>query len=97
MPTSRAPHQLGVHALQALTEQDLAAGTDAPHTRLSRELETRAKNVRTLAQDILHTLQSIHSSRQYLNVQPGANACWALVSEMDAILGALDETRSTAV
>ena len=55
----------------------------------------RARNVRTLACDIQHTLQSIHSNRQHLSVQPGANACWALASEMDTILSALSDTQDT--
>ena len=55
---SRVSGQLGVYALQALTEQDLASGYDAPNARLSRELETRARNVRTLAYDIQRTFQS---------------------------------------
>ena len=99
-PQAYAPRvsgQLGVYALQALTEQDLASGNDAPNARLSRELETRARNVRTLACDIQHTLQSIHSNRQHLSVQPGANACWTLASEMDTILSALADTQGTAI
>ena len=98
-PTVNAPRvsgQLGVYALQALTEQDVASGYDAPNARLNRELETRARNVRTLACDIQHTLQSIHNNRQHLSVQPGANACWTLASEMDTILSALADTQSTA-
>ena len=35
--------------------------------------------------------------RQHCNVQPGANACWALASEMDTILTALRETQSAAI
>ena len=93
----RASGQLGVYALQALTEQDLASGYDAPNARLSRELVTRARNVRTLACDIQHTLQSIHSNRQHISVQPGANACWTLASEMDTILSALTDTQGTAI
>ena len=94
--TSRSSDQLGVYALQALTEQDVISGHDAPHARLSRELITRARNVRTLACDIQRTLQNIHRNRQHLCVQPGANACWTLVSEMDTILAALKDTQSTA-
>ena len=97
-PQASAPRvssELGVYALQALTEQDLASGYDAPNTRLSRELEIRARNVRTLAYTIQHTLQNIHSTRQHLSVQPGANACWALASEMDTILCALSDTHDT--
>ena len=93
---SRFSDQLGVYALQALAEQDATAGHDAPHARLSRELITRARNVRALACDIQRTLQNIHSNRQHLCVQPGANACWTLASEMDTILGALKDTQSTA-
>ena len=98
-PQTNAPRssdQLGVYALQALTEQDVIAGHDAPHARLSRELITRARNVRALACDIQRTLQNIHSDRQHLCVQPGVNACWTLASEMDTILGALKDTQSTA-
>ena len=92
LPQTNAPcssDQLGVYALQALTEQDVIAGHDAPHARLSRELITRARNVRALACDIQRTLQNLHSNRQRLGVQPGINACWTLVSEMDTILGAV--------
>ena len=34
---------LGVYAMQALTDRDIAEGQDAPHARLSREIETRAR------------------------------------------------------
>ena len=95
--TVRSPDQLGVYALQALTEQDVISGYDAPYARLSRELITRARNVRALACDIQRTLQDIHRHRQQLSVQPGANACWTLVSEMDTILTALKDTQSTAM
>ena len=94
--TVRPPAQLGVYALQALTDQDVIAGHDAPHARLSRELITRASTVRALACDIQRTFQNLHKHRQHCNVQPGANACWALVSEMDTILTALRETQSAA-
>ena len=89
----RASGQLGVYALQALTEQDLASGYDAPNARLSRELVTRARNVRTLACDIQHTLQSVHSNRQHISV----HACWTLASEVDTILSALTDTQGTAI
>ena len=79
--TVRPPAQLGVYALQALTEQDAIAGQDVPYARLSRELITRASTVRVLACDIQRTLQNIRAHRQHCNVQPGANACWALASE----------------
>ena len=92
--TLRPPAQLGVYALQALTEQDVIAGQDVPYARLSRELITRASTVRVLACDIQRTLQNIHAHRQHCNVQPGANACWTLASEMDMILTALRETQS---
>ena len=95
--TVRSPDQLGVYALQALTDQDVIAGYDAPHARLSRELITRASTVRALACDIQRTFQNIHKHRQHCNVQPGANACWALASEMDTILTALQETQSAAI
>ena len=95
--TVRSHDQLGVYALQALTDQDVIAGYDAPHARLSRELIARASTVRALACDIQRTFQNIHKRRQHCNVQPGANACWALVSEMDTILTALQETQSAAV
>ena len=95
--TERPPAQLGVYALQALTEQDVIAGHDAPHARLSRELITRASTVRALACDIQRTFQNIHTHRQHCNVQPGANACWALASEMDTILTALRETQSATI
>ena len=91
-PQTSAPRssaQLGVYALQALTEQDVIAGHDAPHARLIRELITRARNVRALACDIQRTLQNLHSNRQHLCVQPGITACWTLASEMDTILGAV--------
>ena len=45
----RVSSQLGVYALQALTEQDLEEGHDPPYARLSRELENRARDVRSLA------------------------------------------------
>ena len=93
----RPPAQLGVYALQALTDQDVIAGHDAPHARLSRELITRASTVRALAYDIQRTFQNIHKHRQRCNVQPGANACWALASEMDTILTALRETQSATI
>ena len=95
--TVRPPAQLGVYALQALTEQDVIAGQDVPYARLSRELITRASPVRVLACDIQRTLQNIHAHRQHCNVQPGANACWALASEMDMILTALRETQSATI
>ena len=91
-PQTNAPRssaQLGVYAPQALTEQDVIAGHDAPHARLIRELITRARNVRALACDIQRTLQNLHSNRQHLCVQPGITACWTLASEMDTILGAV--------
>ena len=84
-------------AIQALTEQDVIAGQDVPYARLSRELITRASTVRVLACDIQRTLQNIHAHRQHCNVQPGANACWALASEMDMILTALRETQSATI
>ena len=89
----RPPAQLGVCALQALTDQDVIDGHDAPHARLSREL-TRASTVRALACDIQRTFQNVRTRHQHCNVQPGANACWALASEMDTILTALRETQS---
>ena len=95
--TVRPPAQLGVYALQALTEQEVIAGQDAPYARLSRELITRASTVRALACDIQRTLQNTHAHRQQCNVQPGANACWALASEMDTILTALRETQSATI
>ena len=95
--TVRPPAQLGVYALQALTDQEAIAGHDAPHARLSRELITRASTVRALACDIQRTFQNIHKHRQHCNVQPGANACWALASEMDTILNALQETQSAII
>ena len=95
--TVRSPDQLGVYALQALTDQDVIAGYDAPHARFSRELITRASTVRALACDIQRTFQNTHKHRQHCNVQPGANACWALASEMDTILTALQETQSAAI
>ena len=84
--TVRPPAQLGVCALQALTDQDVIAGHDAPHARLSRELIARASTVRALACDIQRTFQNLRTRRQHCNVQPGANACWAPASEMDTIL-----------
>ena len=90
----RPPAQLGVYALQALTDQDVIDGHDAPHARLSRELITRASTVRALACDIQRTFQNVRTRHQHCNVQPGANACWALASEMDTILTALRETQS---
>ena len=90
----RPPAQLGVYALQALTDQDVIDGHDAPHARLSRELITRASTVRTLACDIQRTFQNVRTRHQRCNVQPGANACWTLASEMDTILTALRETQS---
>ena len=95
--TVRPPAQLGGYALQALTEQDVIAGQDVPYARLCRELITRASTVRVLACDIQRTLQNIHAHRQHCNVQPGANACWALASEMDMILTALRETQSATI
>ena len=95
--TVRSPDQLGVYALQALTDQDVIAGYGAPHARLSRELITRASTVRALACDIQRAFQNIDKHRQHCNVQPGANACWALASEMDTILTALQETQSAAI
>ena len=92
----RPPAQLGVYALQALTDQDVIDGHDAPHARLSRELITRASRVRTLACDIQRTFQNVRARHQHCNVQPGANACWTLASEMDMILTALRETQSAA-
>ena len=77
----RPPDQPGVYALQALTDQEMIAGHDAPYARLSRELITRASTVRALACDLQRTLQNIHKHHQHCNVQPGANACWALASE----------------
>ena len=56
--TVRPPAQLGVCALQALTDQDVIAGHDAPHARLSRELITRASTVRALACDIQRTFHT---------------------------------------
>ena len=82
--------------MQALTEQEVISGHDAPHARLSRELITRARNVRALACDIQRTLQNIRSNRQRLSVQPGANAAWTLANEMDTILSALMDIQSTA-
>ena len=90
----RPPAQLGVYALQALTDQDVIDGHDAPHARLSRELITRASTVRTLACDIQRTFQNVRTRHQHCNVQPGANARWILASEMDTILTALRETQS---
>ena len=90
----RPPAQLGVYALQALTDQDVIDGHDAPHARLSRELITRASTVRALACDIQRTFQNVRTRHQHCNVQPGANACWTLASEMDTILTALRETQS---
>ena len=90
----RPPAQLGVYALQALTDQDVVDGHDAPRARLSRELITRASTVRTLACDIQRTFQNVRTRHQHCNVQPGANACWTLASEMDTILTALRETQS---
>ena len=92
--TVRPPAQLGVYALQALTDQNVIDGHDAPHARLSRELIARASTVRALACDIQRTFQNVRTRRQHCNVQPGANACWALASEMDTILTALRETQS---
>ena len=92
----RPPAQLGVYALQALTDQDLIDGHDAPHTRLIRELITRAGTVRTLACDIQRTLQDVRARHQNCNVRPGASACWTLAGEMDTILTALRETQSAA-
>ena len=71
-----------------------SAGHNAPHARLSRELITRASTVRTLACDIQRTFQNVRARHQHCNVQPGANACWTLASEMDTILTALRETQS---
>ena len=91
LPPAEAPlpsAQLGVYALQALTEQDVIAGHATPHARLLRELVTRARTVRALAYDIQRTLQNLHSNHQHLHVQPGINACCTLTSEMDMILGA---------
>ena len=91
LPPVEAPlpsAQLGVYALQALTEQDVIAGHATPHARLLRELITRARNVRALACDIQRTLQNLHSNHQHLYVQPGINACCTLTREMDMILGA---------
>ena len=76
------------------TTLHVIAGHDAPHARLSRELIARASTVRALACDIQRTFQNIRTRRQHCNVQPGANACWALASEMDTILTALRETQS---
>ena len=95
--TVRPPDQPGVYALQALTDQEMIAGHDAPYARLSRELITRASTVRALACDLQRTLQNIHKHHQHCNVQPGANACWALASEMDTILTALQETQSAII
>ena len=95
--TVRPPAQLGVYALQALTDQEVIAGHDAPHARLSRELITRASTVRALACDIQSTFQNIHKYRQHCNVQSGANACRVLASEMDTILNALQETQSAII
>ena len=95
--TVRPPAQLGVYALQALTEQEVIAGQDVPYARLSRELIARVSTVRALACDIQRTLQNIQAHRQHCNVQPGANACWALASEMDTILTALRETQSATI
>ena len=91
LPPVEAPlpsAQLGVYALQALTEQDVLAGHATPHARLLRELITRARNVHALACDIPRTLQNLHSNHQQLYVQPGIDACCTLTSEMDTILGA---------
>ena len=60
----------------------------------SRELITRASTVRTSACDIQRTFQNVRARHQHCNVQPGANACWTPVSEMDMILTALRETQS---
>ena len=92
LPPTEAPlpsAQLGVYALQALTEQDVIAGHATPHARLLRELITRARNVRALACDIQRTLQNLHSNHQHLHVQHGINARCTLTSEMDTILGAV--------
>ena len=92
---SRVSSQLGVYALQALTEQDLAEGNDAPHAHLSREIETRARNVCTTAYHIQDILQRIHRTPPHLSIQPGANACWDLVNEINAILCALPHVNDT--
>ena len=84
---------LGVYAMQALTDRRIAEGQDAPYARLSREIETRARDVRSSAYIIQDILQRANSTRQHLSIQPAANACWELASEMDAILRALPRTK----
>ena len=66
------------------------------HMRLSGELLNRASTVRALACDVQHTLRRLSACRADCNVQSGVNACWTLVSELDAILTALRETQSVS-
>ena len=94
LPQSR---HSGVYALQGLTDEDVADGQDAPYARLSREIETRARDVRSSARIIQDLLQRVSRTRQHLSVQPAVNACWELVSEMDATLRSCREQRRTQV
>ena len=47
---------------------------------LVEKLIIRASTVRALACDIQRTFQNVRTRHQHCNVQPGANACWALAS-----------------
>ena len=62
----RARH-LGVYAMQAFADQDIAEGQDAPCARLGREIENRARDVRSLACIVQDILQRANSTRQHLS------------------------------
>ena len=70
------------YAMQALQDQDVAMGSDAPHARLCREVHSRANEVRSTALTIHDITQQTMRAGQYGTCWQASNACWDIVNEM---------------
>lgn len=67
---------IGVYAMQALQDQDVAMGCDAPHARLCREVHSRATDVRSTALTIHDIMQQTMRAGQHATLWQASNACW---------------------
>lgn len=80
---------IGAYATQALREQDVEMGHDAPHARPCREVHTRATEARMSALAVQNVMEHIMRHGQHATLRSASTACWGIVHEMDAVLAAL--------
>lgn len=82
-------NNIGAYAMQALTDQEVTMGHNAPHARLCREVHETATEVRSTVLTIHDIMEQAMRAGQHSLLRQATSDCWDIVNEMDAVLEAL--------